>query len=76
LPLHFPIIPSFSIRNPFTSQEEIGRLRGEAIERCTWTLVKRSLDQVRGAIASFDCKGIIIELLIKELVFLYQIMVY
>jgi hypothetical protein len=72
----FPISPFFLHQNPFTSQEEIRRLRGEAIQRCTWSLVKRSPDQVRGAVADFDCKGIIIELLIKELLFLSQIMVY
>jgi hypothetical protein len=33
--------------------------------------VKRSSDQVRGMVAKFDCKGIIIVLLIKELHFPY-----
>ena len=32
--------------------------------------MNRSLDQVRGAVADFDCKGIIIVLLIKELHFI------
>jgi hypothetical protein len=68
--------PFFLHQNPFTSQEEIRRLRREAIQSCSWSLVKRSPDQVRGAVVGFDCKGIIIELLIKELFFLSHIMVY
>ena len=45
-------------------------------QRWAWILVKRDPDQVRRMVARFDCKGIIIELLIKELFFLSQIVVY
>jgi hypothetical protein len=38
---------------------EIRRLRGEVHTRCTWSMVKRSPDQVRGTVADLDCKGII-----------------
>jgi hypothetical protein len=72
----FPHYPFFLHQNPITSQEDMRRLRGEAIQRFTWILVKRIPEQVRGAVVGFDCKGIIIELLIKELFFLSQIMVY
>jgi hypothetical protein len=71
-----PLLEVKAVKNPFTSQEEIKRLRGEAMQMCNWSLVKRITDQVRGAVDGFDCKGIIIELLIKKLFFMSQIMVY
>jgi hypothetical protein len=55
--------------------------RDQKVERRIHTKVHLELgeedpDQVHGAVVDFGCKGIIIELLIKEVLFLSQIMVY
>jgi hypothetical protein len=65
----------FRATNPFTSKEEIRRLRGEAYTKVHLELGEEDPKTGSWTATDFDCKGIIIVLLIKELLFLSQMMV-